>query len=106
MRTGRWSQAVVVLVAGALAAPALAVADKGGAPHEGSNGVGRDGVRDEAPAQAQAAPAPGEGAPKAPAAPEPKRAKHAKQAHPAHPAHPDHPSHPAKPTAAPAPSAS
>src|SRR3954454_23449848 len=48
MHSKRWCGAVIVLAVGALAAPGGAAADKGGVPHEGSNGVGRDGVRDSA----------------------------------------------------------
>jgi hypothetical protein len=92
MMSSRWSPALLVVLAGALSVPGVVWADKGGVPHAGSNGVGRDGVREEpAPAPAEEAAAPAEEVKPAKRAKREhpaKREKHEKRAHPAHPAAP------------------
>src|SRR3954453_22062061 len=95
--------AMVMLVGTGSCAPA-AVADKGGVPHDGSQGQGRQEQGDKgappAPQQA-AAHAPAQAAP---AAPKPARKHHAKKAEKAHPVKAK-PAAPVKvvPSAAPAP---
>src|SRR3954453_23296466 len=95
--------AMVMLVGTGSCAPA-AVADKGGVPHDGSQGQGRQeqGDKGAPPAPRQApAPAPAQAAP---AAPKPARKHHAKKAEKAHPVKAK-PAAPVKvvPSAAPAP---